>query len=86
MSGRWNLPETHLSHVFVIWFKPDLHSSVKSSSSLKKRDSSKFLLDACKVAMSDKQKSENELLNTYLCKFYFNCMAFFINFRQLMTF
>tara|TARA_B100001059_G_C17261836_1_gene299313 strand:+ start:85 stop:501 length:417 start_codon:yes stop_codon:yes gene_type:complete len=44
-----------------------LFSTVNS----KEVDSSKFLLDACKVAMSDKQKSENELLNTYLCKFYF---------------
>ena len=34
-------------------------------------DSSKYMLDVCKIAMSDKDKSQNELIDSYACKFYF---------------
>ena len=42
-----------------------------STANSKEVDSSKFMLDACKIAMSDRDKSQDELFDSYTCKFYF---------------
>ncbi len=34
-------------------------------------NTSKFMYDACKIAMSDKEKSKDDFFDAYMCKFYF---------------
>ena len=34
-------------------------------------DSSKFMLDACKIAMSDKERTDEEYISAVVCKMYF---------------